>query len=64
MKPGIRTRVARSYAMLRAHPDRGVETVDMILWMAVTIVVVAAIGLLFKNAITNFFNSIVFSIGM
>ena len=60
----LRTRVARSWAMLRAHPDRGVETVDTILWIAVTIVVVGALGLLFRNAITSFFNSIVFSIGM
>lgn len=64
MSRHFRTRMARSWVVLRAQSDRGAETVDTILWIAVAIVVVGAVGLLFRNAITKFFNSIVFTIGM
>jgi hypothetical protein len=63
----INSRLRRWYtsrwAHLRAHPDRGDESVNKVLWIAVTIVVVAAVGALFSDAITTFFNSLVFEIG-
>jgi hypothetical protein len=54
------TRLAR----LRTCPDRGDESVNKVLWIAVTIVVVAAVGALFSSAITEFFNSLIFDIGI
>jgi hypothetical protein len=54
---------ARRWAHLRAYPDRGAETVDKVLWIAVIIVVVGAVGLLFRDAVVEFFNNMVFEIG-
>jgi hypothetical protein len=53
------------WVWLRTHPDRdrGAETVDKVLWMAVIIVVVGAVGLLFRDAVTSAFNSLVLEIG-
>ena len=51
-------------AHLRTHPDRGDESVNKVLWIAVTIVVVAAVGALFSDAVTQFFDSLVFEIGI
>jgi hypothetical protein len=48
---------------LRAYPDRGAETVDKVLWIAVIIVVVGAVGLLFRDAVVEFFNNMVIEIG-
>jgi len=64
---GIRALVgrwwARRWAQLAAQPDRGAETVDKVLWIAVVIVVVGAVGLLFRDAVVAFFNNMVFEIG-
>ena len=51
------------WAQLTAQPDRGAETVDKVLWIAVIIVVVGAVGLLFRDAVVDFFNNMVFEIG-
>lgn len=61
----IRHRLIHGWVWLRTHPDRdrGSETVDKVLWMAVTIVVVGGVGLLFRGAITDAFNALVFEIG-
>jgi hypothetical protein len=61
----IGCRLAAGWVWLRTHPDRdrGAETVDKVLWMAVIIVVVGAVGLLFRDAITEAFNSLIFEIG-
>jgi hypothetical protein len=37
--------------------------VDKVLWIAVVIVVVGAVGLLFRDAVVEFFNNMVFEIG-
>jgi hypothetical protein len=55
--------LAGRWAAARANPDRGAETVDKVLWVAVVIVVVGAVGLLFRDAITSYFNSLVIEIG-
>ena len=54
---------AGRWAQLAARPDRGAETVDKVLWIAVIIVVVGAVGLLFRDAVVDFFNNMVFEIG-
>lgn len=60
-----RRRLTAGWVWLRTHPDRdrGAETVDKVLWMAVVIVVVGAVGLLFRDAITQAFNALVIDIG-
>ena len=60
---GIRRWSAGRCAQVSAYPDRGAETVDKVLWIAVVIVVVGGVGLLFRDAITTFFNSLIFEIG-
>ena len=60
---GIRRWLGGRWAQVNAYPDRGAETVDKVLWIAVIIVVVGGVGLLFRDAITTFFNSLVFEIG-
>jgi hypothetical protein len=52
-----------SWATTHLGSDRGSETVDKVLWVAVVIVVVGGIGLLFRDAVESFFNSLVFEIG-
>jgi hypothetical protein len=54
---------AHRWAQLKEAPDRGAETVDKVLWIAVIIVVVGAVGLLFRDAVVDFFNNMVFEIG-
>jgi len=65
MATRIGRRCARcwSWASTRLGSDRGSETVDKVLWVAVVIVVVGGIGLLFRDAVESFFNSMVFEIG-
>jgi uncharacterized membrane protein len=48
---------------LREQPDAGMETVDKIMWAAVTVVVVSAVGLLFKTKVVDFMNGITISLG-
>ena len=60
---GIPRWLAGWWAQVSAYPDRGAETVDKVLWIAVVIVVVGGVGLLFRDAITTFFNSLIFEIG-
>lgn len=59
----MRAWLYRRWAQLKAEPDRGAETVDKVLWIAVIIVVVGAVGLLFRDAVVDFFNNMVFEIG-
>jgi hypothetical protein len=64
MGTGLRRWFTGRWQHLRTHPDRGDESVNKVLWIAVTIVVVGAIGALFSEAITTFFNSLVLDIGI
>jgi hypothetical protein len=63
MNPWLCRWWADRWAQLAAGPDRGAETVDKVLWIAVIIVVVGAVGLLFRDAVVDFFNTMVFEIG-
>ncbi len=56
-------RLAAGVAQMRAHPDRGVETVDIMLWVGVFIAVVGIVGVIFRDDIRDFFNSLQYSIG-
>lgn len=61
----VRRLFATGWVYVTTHPgrDRGAETVDKALWIAITIVVAGGVGLLFRDAIESFFNSLVFEIG-
>jgi undecaprenyl pyrophosphate phosphatase UppP len=48
---------------LRREHDRGAQTVDIMLWVAVMIVIVGAVGVIFRDDLKAFFNSISYSIG-
>ncbi|HET8659159.1 MAG TPA: hypothetical protein VFM55_09195 [Micromonosporaceae bacterium] len=48
---------------LRREPDRGAQTVDIMLWVAVMIVIVGAVGVIFRDDLKTFFNNISYSIG-
>jgi hypothetical protein len=60
----LRRRLTANWAALRAEPERGAETVDILMWVAVMVVIVGGLGALFSADITAFYHSIVFSIGM
>ena len=59
----ITTHLGEGVRRMREHPDAGMETVDKIMWAAVVVVVVSAVGLLFKNKVVAFMNSITISLG-
>jgi undecaprenyl pyrophosphate phosphatase UppP len=50
---------------LRRHADddRGAQTVDIMLWVAVFIVIVGVVGVIFRDDVKAFFNSISYTIG-
>jgi hypothetical protein len=48
---------------MREEPDRGSDTVERIMWVAIIIIVVAAIGLIFKNKITAYANNLDINLG-
>ena len=53
----------RAAMALRRADDRGAQTVDIMLWVAVFIVIVGAVGLIFRNDLKAFFNSLSYTIG-
>ena len=55
----------RGIVALRRHTgnDRGAQTVDIMLWVAAFIVIVGAVGVIFRDDLKAFFNSISYSIG-
>jgi len=55
--------VIRTALALRRQPDRGAQTVDIMLWVAVMIVIVGAVGVIFRDDLKSFFNSLSYSIG-
>ena len=50
-------------ALRRTGDDRGAQTVDIMLWVAAFIVIVGAVGVIFRDDLKAFFNSISYSIG-
>jgi Flp pilus assembly pilin Flp len=61
----LHVRLASNWRAMRNRPDRGaVETTDLIMWIAVTVVVIGGLGFAFKGAVTGFFNSIVAALHM
>jgi preprotein translocase subunit Sss1 len=56
-------RIHTSLATLAKRPDRGAETVEVMLWVAVIIVVVGGVGLILRNDLVAFFNRLVYDIG-
>ncbi len=50
-------------ALRRPDDDRGAQTVDIMLWVAAFIVIVGAVGVIFRDDLKGFFNSISYSIG-
>jgi hypothetical protein len=55
--------LARGIVALRQRPERGAQTVDIMLWVAVMIVIVGAVGVIFRDDLKAFFNSISYTIG-
>ncbi len=53
----------RAAMALRRTDDRGAQTVDIMLWVAAFIVIVGAVGLIFRDDLKAFFNSLSYTIG-
>jgi hypothetical protein len=53
----------RAILALRRPDDRGAQTVDIMLWVAAFIVIVGAVGVIFRDDLKGFFNSISYSLG-
>lgn len=58
-----RTRLADRLRQVRARRDDGAQTVEIMLWVAAVIVIVGAVGAIFRDDLVQFFNSIAYSIG-
>ena len=56
-------RVTATAVRLRAGPDRGAQTVDIMLWVAVFIAIIGIVGAIFRDDVRDFFNSLSYSIG-
>jgi hypothetical protein len=53
----------RTVLALRRGDDRGAQTVDIMLWVAAFIVIVGAVGVIFRDDLKGFFHSISYTIG-
>jgi hypothetical protein len=58
-----RTRLADRLRQVRARSEDGAQTVEIMLWVAAVIVIVGAVGAIFRDDLVQFFNSIAYSIG-
>jgi hypothetical protein len=63
MNKAISRLLTRGAVALRRQPERGAQTVDIMLWVAVMIVIVGAVGVIFRDDLKAFFNSISYTIG-
>ncbi|MFG3642489.1 hypothetical protein ACGF3C_19720 [Micromonospora sp. NPDC047762] len=59
----LRANLAYGLRAIRENPEHGAETVDTIMWIAIFIVVVGGIGMLFRDTVTQYWNSLVITIG-
>jgi len=59
----IINRIHTRLVTLGNKPDKGAETVEVMLWVAVIIVAVGGVGLIFRNDLVTFFNGLVYDIG-
>ena len=59
----LMVRLAEVVRRVRRTPDAGMETVDKILWIAVTTVVVGAVGSIFRDKLTEFANGLTVTLG-
>jgi hypothetical protein len=55
--------LAKGIVGLRQRPERGAQTVDIMLWIAVMIVIVGAVGAILRDDLQEFFNNISYTIG-
>jgi hypothetical protein len=55
--------LARGSAAMHARPERGSQTVEVMLWIAATIVIVGTVGALLRNDLIAFFHNISYTIG-
>ncbi|ROO60369.1 hypothetical protein EDC02_2232 [Micromonospora sp. Llam0] len=60
--PFIRLLTRGSVAM-RARPDRGAQTVEVMLWIAAVIVIVGVVGVILRDDLKAFFENISYTIG-
>lgn len=58
-----RRRLADRLRQVRARSEDGAQTVEIMLWVAAVIVIVGAVGAIFRDDLVQFFNSIAYSIG-
>lgn len=59
----ISRRLNAAISQIRSEPDRGSQTVDVMLWVGVFIAVIGIVGIIFRNDIRDFFNNLTYSIG-
>jgi hypothetical protein len=57
------TRLFLRAVLALRRDDRGAQTVDIMLWVAAFIVIVGAVGVIFRDDLTGFFHSISYTIG-
>ncbi|MEV4706775.1 hypothetical protein [Actinoplanes sp. NPDC049316] len=55
--------LARGSAAMHSRPERGAQTVEVMLWIAAVIVIVGAVGLILRDDLKAFFNNLSYTIG-
>ncbi len=50
-------------SFVRRRPDRGAQTVDIMMWVGVFLAVILIVGAAFRDDVRDFFNALVYDIG-
>jgi multisubunit Na+/H+ antiporter MnhB subunit len=56
-------RLAVRLTVARRRPDRGAETIEVMMWVGVILAVVVIAGAIFRDDVRDYFNSLVYDIG-
>lgn len=55
--------IAARLAAARRQPERGAQTVDIMMWVGVFLAVILIVGAAFRDDVRDFFNGLVYDIG-
>ena len=59
----LTARVAARLAAACRRPQRGAQTVDIMMWVGVFLAVILIVGAAFRDDVRDFFNDLVYDIG-
>ncbi|HZM79903.1 MAG TPA: hypothetical protein VFC19_29575 [Candidatus Limnocylindrales bacterium] len=59
----LAARIGSRLAAVRRHPERGAQTVDIMMWVGVFLAVILIVGATFRDDVRDFFNALRYDIG-